>query len=36
MFSDVSNTDQKKTKEGVSSMAKKKTMTIQKRGESAL
>ena len=36
MFSDVSNTDLKKTKEGVSSMAKKKTMTIQKRVENAL
>ena len=28
MFSDVSNTEQLKTNKGVSSMAKKKTMTI--------
>jgi hypothetical protein len=36
MFSDVSNTEQLKTNKGVSSMAKKKTMTIQKRVETAL
>ena len=36
MFSDVSNTEQLETNKGVSRMAKKKTMTIQKRVETAL
>ena len=36
MFSTVSNNEQMITTKGVSSMAKKKTMTIQKRVETAL